>query len=536
MIAKMHKTYTKEHRTPHCHPFAGTLVAFLLIALASLSTTVAADCPTPERLSDFHSGALQAFTARYDQDFWLQPGRLATLARQLEALESDGLSTADYHLSAVEKSVEYMDNWGVILSCDAKLASYVYMQALSDLHFSRARTLGVDPVWYSPQTRVLTDSNDLLELAMAGETDITNAFDKARPTLARYQNLRLAYQKALATQPESWPYLAPGPTLTAGDTNPRVSDLRIRLAIEDYYSGTGTEDLTADYFDEQLADALKNFQRRHNLQADGKAGPATRRQLNVTPGERLDQLRANLERIRWFAADVDERLLLVDIAAAKTEYYAEGELIWSGRAQVGLPERETPQLKSIITHVTVNPPWHIPTSIFLRDQLPRVRQNPNYLSERNIRVFDRQGNERAASDIDWNRPHQVTLRQDSGPSSALGLVAIRFSNPFAVYLHDTPSRWLFNTQERFYSSGCVRVEDALDLTRALFETSSTGRNRSFEQALASGKTKNVHLERGVPLIMAYWTADADSNGTVYYRADIYQDDKRVLTLLDRSAL
>ncbi len=137
------------------------------------------------------------------------------------------------------------------------------------------------------------------------------------------------------------------------------------------------------------------------------------------------------------------------------------------------------------------------------------------------------------SEVDWSKPERISLRQDPGASNALGKVAIRFSNPFAVYLHDTPSSSLFNTSNRFYSSGCVRVEDAVSLTRTLFETTSENRNQTFEQVLASGESRNVHLARGVPLIMAYWTADADGDGTVSYRPDVYQDDRRILTLLNQ---
>ncbi|OEY65325.1 L,D-transpeptidase family protein [Marinobacter sp. X15-166B] len=524
---KIHTKLTVAWQSP--------LLSGLILLTAAISPAALAHCPPLANVSSLHTQARQAFTETYGRSYWLQAGRLGTLAAELQALQFDGLNPADYHLDSIKQSAKYLATWGIILDCDAQIASHAYLLALADLRFGRARTLGVDPVWYAARLRPQAEPAELLKLAAVGETGIADAFAQARPELMHYRKLRLAYQKALHTLPATWPYMPAGPTLSQGDRDARVAILKLRLASEGYYSGTGPEDLSDPGFNEQLTVALKHFQRRHGLQIDGRAGPATLHELNVTPAERLAQIRSNLERLRWLPADTHQHLLLVNIAAATIAYYTNGERVWSGRAQVGQPERATPQLKSIITHVTVNPSWTVPTSIFIKDQLPHILKNPAYLQQHNIRVFDRQGQEQNTADVDWSQPWRVSLKQDPGPGNALGKVVLRFANPFAVYLHDTPSASLFNTPSRFYSSGCVRVEDALTLTRILLETNAPRRQQIFEQALASGESLNVHLARGVPLVMSYWTADADSDGTVYYHPDTYQDDKRVLGLLSHFA-
>eukprot|EP00163_Fabomonas_tropica_P008727 TRINITY_DN18483_c0_g1_i1.p1 TRINITY_DN18483_c0_g1~~TRINITY_DN18483_c0_g1_i1.p1 ORF type:complete len:531 (-),score=55.80 TRINITY_DN18483_c0_g1_i1:112-1515(-) len=463
-------------------------------------------------------------------DFWNSEPRLSALIEQLQTLEDDGLSPADYFVPVLKDIREFQGTWGVVLACDAELASYVYLSALADLRFGRPESETTDEIWYAPMLGERRRLSALMALAASGRNNLAQAFDQARPDAARYTNLREAYLTAREDMPESWPKIPSGVTLEQGQDSPRIGILKRRLSAEQYLVGTGSN---GNLFDESVTRAVEAFQRRHYLDVDGKVGAQTLEQLNVQPAERLEQIRSNLERLRRLAADMDETLLLVDIAAARIEFYNKGELAWSGRAQVGRPMRQTPKLKSVITHITVNPSWTIPTSIFVRDQLPHILNNPNYLAQRNISIYNYQGEELEVSDVNWNNPRGILLRQAPGPNNALGEVVIRFSNPFAVYLHDTPSAWLFNTNDRFYSSGCVRVEGAMTLARQLFEVSSPTAWREVEQVRASGASENVHLPRGIPVLMAYWTAEADANGVLSYRPDPYRDDQA--TLADMTA-
>lgn len=282
---------------------------------------------------------------------------------------------------------------------------------------------------------------------------------------------------------------------------------------------------------------MKRFQARNNLDVDGVLGPATLAAMNVIPAARMDQLRVNLERFRWLAREMEPTLLLVDIAGAHLTFYRDGQALWQTRTQVGRAARPTPLLKSAITHITLNPTWTVPPTILREDKLPHIQRDPGYLANHGLRVLDASGKELNPRRVDWNNPGGVMLRQDPGPQNPLGQVAIRFANPFSVYLHDTPSQQLFAKETRTLSSGCVRVEKAMQLTDLLLSEATPAERERIAQILASRETRNVKLPRPVPILLAYWTAQVDEDGELVFKADIYGHDEKILDALkgqDRS--
>jgi murein L,D-transpeptidase YcbB/YkuD len=148
-----------------------------------------------------------------------------------------------------------------------------------------------------------------------------------------------------------------------------------------------------------------------------------------------------------------------------------------------------------------------------------------------MNVLDYQGNVLDPASIDWNAPSGIMLRQGSGPSNALGLVAIRFANPFSVYLHDTPSQYLFGRATRTVSSGCVRVEDAQKLIEHLLLDASQQERERIEMIQASGKTRQVNLPQPVPVLLAYWTVEVDIDNRLRFRSDSYGHDMKVANAL-----
>ena len=224
-------------------------------------------------------------------------------------------------------------------------------------------------------------------------------------------------------------------------------------------------------------------------------------------------------------------MVLVDLAGARVFYYRDGQLLWQARTQVGRAERPSPLPKPRITPLTLNPPWTVPPTIFHKDKLPEIQRNRAYLAENRIRVLDSNGNELNPHSVDWNNPRGILLRQDAGPKSALGVLAIRFPNPFSVYLHDTPSQQLFNKLPRVFSSGCVRVEKVMQLFDHLLAEATPAERQRIDALLASGKTKNVNLPHAVTILLAYWTVEADDKGRLQFRPDIYQHDAAILAAL-----
>ncbi len=316
-----------------------------------------------------------------------------------------------------------------------------------------------------------------------------------------------------------------------------TSDSAVNLLATELTSSAASSSVAAinsdEVFDEYLVAAVKQFQRDQYLDDDGAIGPATRAALNISAQSRVDQIRVNLERGRWQLHNIPDELLLVDVAGFKITYFKGGKEVWKSRVQVGMSYRTTPIFKSEVNYITLNPTWTVPPTILRKDILPKLRKDLSYLRQHNIRVLDSNGKQLDPATVDWNRPGNVTLRQDAGPDAALGKAVIRFPNSYAVYLHDTPHQKLFNKSQRAFSSGCIRVERALELVELLLEETPDWDSTAIDKTLATGKTRNVTLAKRVPIMLAYWTVDAVSESKVAFKPDIYARDGAVLTALNR---
>jgi murein L,D-transpeptidase YcbB/YkuD len=294
--------------------------------------------------------------------------------------------------------------------------------------------------------------------------------------------------------------------------------------------------LDSTFFDEQLEKAVKHFQRRHRLTIDGAVGKNTLEAMNVPVQTCIDQIRVNLDRARWVLHAIGGKFVLVDIAGFHAYFFQEDRIIWESRVQVGRPYRRTPVFRSDIEYLVFNPTWTVPPGILRKDILPAVKKNPNYLKERNISVIDRQGNIINQDTIDWSQypkgdfPHM--LRQDPGPSNALGLIKIMFPNEHLVYLHDTPSRSLFESENRTFSSGCIRVEKPFELAELLLSNPAKWNQESFNAIIASKKPHTIMLPEHIPVLLLYWTVAVDQNGEVQFKKDPYDRDRAVLEGLE----
>jgi murein L,D-transpeptidase YcbB/YkuD len=227
----------------------------------------------------------------------------------------------------------------------------------------------------------------------------------------------------------------------------------------------------------------------------------------------------------------------VDIAGFEVHYVRDRKRIWQSRAVVGQPYRETPVFKSAIDTVVINPSWTVPPGILEKDILPSLRRGDRSVLERkNLKVLDRGGQPLDPANLDFSRytprSFPFTLRQDPGPANALGAVKINFSNPHLVYLHDTPSKSLFNETERAFSSGCIRTERPLELVQLLLGDPLRWSGAALDAAIATGETRTLRLPRPVPVLLIYWTADRDDDGSIVFKPDPYGRDSRELAALD----
>lgn len=487
--------------------------------------------------SDTAAAPGNAVIAFYEQNrfapAWTRADDVDQLFTALKDMTSDGLDPEDFALSELQRLRGLAGGLQATAQQRAQfdvLATDACMTALMQLYRGKVDPATLDTHWnFDPRQLNQVRGLQAVHDALAGGT-VSTLFDRARPQHPQYDQLRAALAKlrTLAAQ-GGWSPLADGPTLKPGSRDPRVAALRKRLQLVGYPVGDGVDDL----YDPALEAALKQFQREQYLTADGHLGKATLAALNVPVAARIEQLRANLERARWLLHQLQGEFVVVDIAGYQVIYYKDGKPVWRSRVQVGKPYRSTPVFKSEITYITLNPTWTVPPTILKNDILPKVRKNPGYLAANRIRVLDTQGREVSPVSVNWANPRGIMLRQDAGPGNSLGRLVIRFPNDYAVYLHDTPHQELFASEQRSFSSGCIRVELPRELAERLLDDPTRWNRAEIDRAIDTLKTQTVMLRKPIPLLLAYWTVDLREDGRVGFRPDIYQRDAPLLAALAR---
>ncbi len=462
---------------------------------------------------------------------WDRPGRLEQLISALDDLAADGLDPDDYAVSELRGRSARADSSAPIDACTELLATQAYLRAVFDLGLGRVDPATVESTWGAAQTQGRETRRATLLVQAGGRLDaIESLWAEARPALAQYAALRAAHRRLQARAVTAdWPTIADGPWLREGMFDPRVPRLRERLSGAGF--GPSAPVGPPEQYDAPLVAAVTAFQRAHYLQTDGIVGPETRAALNVPLARRLEQVQMNLERMRWQGHAPAGPKVLVDIPGARILYLREGRVVWDARTQVGRPSRKTPLLHSELTHLTLNPTWTVPPTIFREDLLPRIQEDPRYLQEKNLRVLDNEGREIDAEQVDWAAPGDIWLRQQPGGDNALGEVVLRFANPFLVYLHDTPHQNLFSHSQRAVSSGCIRVENPMELVALLTEDNGRSGREALAELRASGETTIVPLYRPVPIRTVYWTAATDGQGGLVFRPDIYERDPALAAAL-----
>ncbi len=281
-----------------------------------------------------------------------------------------------------------------------------------------------------------------------------------------------------------------------------------------------------DRFDDETDLAARRFQVRHGIIPTGKIDEPTFYALAVSAEQRLAQLQLNALRIERLAGTLQERYLLVNIPAASIETVEGGIVRSRHTAVVGKIDRQTPVLSSKVHQVKFNPYWTVPKSIIEKDLIRYMNEDPLYLTNFRIRVFDGKGNEVPPDTINWQSLDALnySFRQDPGGENSMGHCKIDFYNPYDVYLHDTPTKALFGQNSRFHSSGCVRVEGIDEVATWLLGDNGGWDLAAVQAMFATEENVNVPLSFQMPLHTTYITAWANRLGTVNFRDDIYEFD------------
>ena len=449
------------------------------------------------------------------------PAASEQLARAIAAVEADGLDPEDYLRSALERAPAGIER--DLLQTDA------LVRLLYHLMLGKVDPTTFDPNWNLSRKLHASDPVAFVqEVIDSGE--IEARIEREKPKVDLYHRLKDAYarEREIAAA-GGWKAVPAGAALKPGVTDSRIAALRARLAAEgdlDPAAAAG-----GDTFDPALEAAVRAFQERHGLDPDGAVGAGTLAELNVPIAARLSQLRVNLERSRWLLHDLPPEFVLVNVAGFQLYLVRDDAVTWRARVQVGKPFRATPIFRADMTYLVLNPTWTVPPGILAADILPAQRRDHGTLARKGLEVVDLQGQVVPTSSIDWSnatpRNFRYMLRQPPGPTNALGRVKFMFPNTHSVYLHDTPSKNLFDKSDRAFSSGCIRVENPLELAALLLDGQKGWDRAAIDAAIAEGKTRTVTLQTRIPVLLLYWTAWVDTAGTLQFRRDLYGRDAKV---------
>ncbi|SFP83975.1 L,D-transpeptidase family protein [Parafilimonas terrae] len=296
------------------------------------------------------------------------------------------------------------------------------------------------------------------------------------------------------------------------DSSAIVAIVRKRLIQLGYILAA---DSAGNIYDKNLAGVVRRLKDVYGLKQDSLLSNDLITELNIPAKKRIEQIMVNMERLRWIPEDttVTKEFILVNIPEYTLVYYENAKPVWRCGVVVGTPMTKTVIFSGDMKYVVFSPYWNVPQSIINKEIKPGMARNKNYL---------------AAHNMEWNGGH---VRQKPGPRNSLGLVKFLFPNSNNIYLHDTPSKSLFNETNRAFSHGCIRVAKPRDLAIRVLRRNPEWTPEKIDAAMRAGKEKWVTLTQTIPVYIGYFTAYIDGNGEVNFRKDIYKNDDRLYNML-----
>jgi murein L,D-transpeptidase YcbB/YkuD len=323
-------------------------------------------------------------------------------------------------------------------------------------------------------------------------------------------------------------------SIKAGKRSSIVLLLKQRLVTEGYMPKRLIA--RSDSFDTELTEALMHYQRNNGLAETGYLNKATVNALNIPADKRVQQIIVNMD--RWkLMPKLDSRYIVVNLPAFKMDVIESNKSVLNMKVVVGKLDRQTPVFTSTLTYLVLNPTWNIPQNVLKKDVLPKIKKDPSYLEKSHMTVYymDSTGHRQPVppGQINWAEqsvkhfPYEII--QDPGPNNSLGLVKFMFPNTYSVYMHDSPAKNLFKSETPLYSSGCVRLSNALGLAEYILEQEKWDKEK-IREAFASQETQTVVLKKSIPVFIQYFTSWVDDQGEMQFRKDIYGlDDEQTIS-------
>ena len=447
------------------------------------------------------------YTARADAPAWTSSAGLnqdgVFALGVLRSAGDEGIDPGRYGIGELTKPVGTDE--ASVLARDLRLTT-AFLRYASDMLNGRPDLRSIDRDIDLPR-----DNRDVaIGLANGLKThqlyEFFRALAPAAPECAALKMALATYRKI--DSEGGWGLIVTKQPFHAPTASPDIlAALKIRLAFEDT-----SLDPTLPPSVEEMDAAVQRFQLRNDLDADGEVGSKTLELLNKPASERALQVAANMERLRWLPHRPERVRVVVNVPDARLVIVDGDREALSSAVIVGKPRTPTPIFRAEITQVVANPPWNVPAAIARNEILPRVARDPGYLARHNMVIIDGQ------------------VRQLPGGKNALGELKIDLDDRFSVYLHDTPSRNLFNRRQRFLSHGCVRVAQIYPLASYVLTGDTTAGMEQLLAAVATSGTMRLPIKSPIPVYLVYATVFPGPDG-LQFRPDIYGRDRRLIAAM-----
>lgn len=460
------------------------------------------------------------------------------LIYSIKDARKDGLDiyTPAYHFRKILELVNFTKPDSLVKNDSVVLAQLDILLTDAYLTFGKHLSNGLIPneaiagVWKNAK-HVFIDMKSRLRQALRDKT-VKESLQELTPSSHEYEALRTIMEKYLKIEEMGgWKTIEPIGRNDEGDDQYSSDDLRERLRAEG--------DLAVDeHSNEAYEDALKNFQSRHGIDADGIVGAKTIAKMNISVAEKITAIRLNLEKWRWMPEEKGI-YISVNIPDFSLSVMEDSYTVLKMKAILGKEARQTPIFSSHMKYIVVNPYWRVPRTILREDIIPKVQKDIRYLKKERIRVFKADNKtgirEINPKNINWKKVNAnafpYLLRQDPGRKNVLGRLKFMFPNTYDIYIHDTPVKSLFDKEERLFSSGCIRIEEPLVLFRYLMYNDANTDYENIIDLIARGANKTIMLRNSIKVRIDYWTVWVDEKGMAQFRDDIYGHDNDLRGIL-----
>jgi len=477
------------------------------------------------------------YAARQYQPIWLttetELSSIEIALNFIATADAEGLDSHDYQLQQLRHLRQQLPQSTSIAAELELRTSHAILTLARDLSHGRLSATAADPDWHISQPTF--DAVTFLLEAIKSNS-LQHSLQNILPQNPSYQRLKQTlarYRQHIIDHP-AWVHIPATPSIRPFTTDDIIPLIRQRIAQAYAVDGIAEFQLTSEvspYYDDELVNAIKVFQTQHGLNADGIIGKNTIRALNMPLAWKIRQLRIAMERLRWLPRNLGKRYLMVNTSGFRLMAMEQNEHALNMRIIVGRDYRSTPSFKGTLSHMILNPHWNVPSSIATKDLLPKQQKDPSFFTSGNYKIFSNHNRNEIIdpSTINWHaikKGFPYVLRQEPGAHNALGRIKFMFPNSFDIYLHDTPSKSLFQKDIRTFSSGCIRLEKPLEL--AAFALGEQTLSEEFLKYYDSDATKTIHLRKPLPIYLVYITAWVDEHEKVHFSPDIYGRDLRAL--------